>query len=66
MDRNQFMLKTVDKKSKRVIYLLKVLYLVPELCFMTGMTDKMRADFNLNKDIAVTTKCSAGERMKNT
>jgi aubergine-like protein len=66
VDRNQFMLKTVDKKSKRVIYLLKVLYLVPELCFMTGMTDKMRADFNLNKDIAVTTKCGAGERMKNT
>jgi hypothetical protein len=33
---------------------------------MTGMTDKMRADFMLNKDIAQTTKCAAGERMKNT
>ena len=33
---------------------------------MKGMTDKMRADFNLNKDISITTKCPAGERMKNT
>ncbi|MFO0131392.1 MAG: hypothetical protein ACK52J_05655 [bacterium] len=33
---------------------------------MTGMTDKMRADFNLQKDISVTTKCGATERMKNT
>lgn len=40
------------------------MYLVPELCFMTGMTDKMRADFTLNKDIANTTKCAAGDRMK--
>ena len=40
--------------------------MVPELCFMTGITDKMRADFNLNKDIAATTKCAAGDRMKQT
>ena len=40
--------------------------MVPELCFMNGMTDKMRADFNLQKDISVTTKCGATERMKNT
>lgn len=40
------------------------MYLVPELCLVTGMTDKMRADFHLNKDIAVTTKCGAGDRMK--
>jgi hypothetical protein len=33
---------------------------------MTGMTDKMRADFNLQKDVSVTTKCGASERMKNT
>jgi len=30
---------------------------------MTGMTDKMRADFNLNKDISETTKCPANERI---
>ncbi len=54
------------KSQKRFFILYKVLFLVPELCFMTGMTDKMRADFNLNKDIAATTKCPASERMKNT
>jgi hypothetical protein len=27
---------------------------------MTGMTAKMRADFNLNKEIAETTKLAAG------
>ena len=40
------------------------MYLIPELCNMTGLTDKMRADFMLNKDIANTTKCSLNERMK--
>ena len=57
----------MDKKSKKVhkIYEQEI-YLVPELCYMTGMTDKMKADFNLNKDISVTTKSSAGDRMKNT
>jgi aubergine len=59
-DKNQFLIKTLDKKSKRA------LYLIPEFCFMTGLTDKMRADFNLNKDIATTTKCPPSERMKNT
>ncbi len=31
------------------------MYLIPELCVMTGFTDKMRNDFNLNKDISQTT-----------
>ena len=41
----------MDKKSKKVhkIYEQEI-YLVPELCYMTGMTDKMKADFNLNKE----------------
>jgi len=25
--------------------------LIPELCYMTGLTDAMRANFNLMKDI---------------
>jgi hypothetical protein len=33
---------------------------------MTGMTDKMRQDFNLNKDISETTKCPASERILKT
>jgi hypothetical protein len=30
---------------------------------MTGFTDKMRGDFNLNKDIAETTKQNPQQRM---
>ncbi len=30
------------------------------------MTDKMRSDFNLNKDISETTKCPANERILKT
>lgn len=28
------------------------IYLVPELCIMTGLTDDMRGDFNMMKDLA--------------
>ncbi|CAH3013726.1 unnamed protein product [Porites evermanni] len=30
--------------------------LVPELCFLTGLTDEMRSDFSLMKDLAVHTR----------
>nr|AIY62327.1 piwi [Fimbriaphyllia ancora] len=32
------------------------LFLVPELCFLTGLTDEMRNDFALMKDLAVHTR----------
>ncbi|XP_020631825.1 piwi-like protein 1 isoform X2 [Orbicella faveolata] len=32
------------------------LFLVPELCFLTGLTDEMRNDFMLMKDLAVHTR----------
>ena len=59
-EKNQFLLKNVDKRSNQTIFL------IPEFCFMTGMTDKMRSDFNLNKDISETTKCPANERIVKT
>ncbi|GFS54318.1 piwi-like protein 2 [Nephila pilipes] len=34
----------------------KLICLVPELCFMTGLTDDMRNDFKVMKDIAVYTR----------
>ena len=40
------------------------MFLIPELCVMTGFTDKMKNDFNLNKDISATTLCSPSDRMK--
>ena len=33
--------------------------IVPELCFMTGLTDAMRADFRLMKDLAQITHTDA-------
>ncbi len=40
------------------------IYLVPELCFMTGLTDEMRANFQLMKQMAVITKGDANQKMK--
>jgi len=33
---------------------------------MTGLTDQMRSDFHLMKDIAETTKCDPGQRLQTT
>ncbi len=34
-------------------------FLVPELCYMTGLTDRQRNDFRLMKTIATVTKLNA-------
>uniref|UniRef100_A0A8C1WWW8 Piwi-like RNA-mediated gene silencing 1 n=1 Tax=Cyprinus carpio TaxID=7962 RepID=A0A8C1WWW8_CYPCA len=36
--------------------------LVPEFCYLTGLTDKMRADFNIMKDLASHTRLSPEQR----
>ncbi|CAL1616189.1 unnamed protein product [Knipowitschia caucasica] len=36
--------------------------LVPELCYLTGLTDKMRSDFNIMKDLSVHTRLSPEDR----
>nr|XP_003227897.2 PREDICTED: piwi-like protein 1 [Anolis carolinensis] len=38
--------------------------LVPELCFLTGLTDKMRSDFSVMKDLAVHTRLAPEQRMR--
>lgn len=38
--------------------------LVPELCFMTGLSEEMRADFNLKKDLSVHTRLSPEDRYR--
>ena len=37
--------------------------LIPELCYMTGLTPKMRANFNLMKDINKELQKSGAERL---
>ncbi|KAK7934231.1 hypothetical protein WMY93_005127 [Mugilogobius chulae] len=36
--------------------------LVPELCYLTGLTDKMRSDFNIMKDLSVHTRLNPEAR----
>jgi len=38
------------------------LCLIPELCFMCGLTDEMRADFSVMKDLAVHTRVTPAQR----
>ena len=42
----------------------QIICLVPELCFMTGLTETARADFKVMKDVANYTRLSARERIK--
>ncbi|CAG9313019.1 unnamed protein product [Blepharisma stoltei] len=39
-------------------------YLIPEFCVLTGLTDEMRADFNIMKDMANATKKEPQERLQ--
>jgi aubergine-like protein len=40
----------------------QIIYLIPELCSMTGYTDEMRADFHIMKDISEHTRPSPSAR----
>ena len=42
----------------------QIICLVPELCFMTGLTDNARSDFKVMKDVAIYTRLSARDRIK--
>ena len=57
-DTNQPVLVSVDKRtSQRMI-------LIPELCQMTGLTDSMRANFSLMKEMAQITNTDARRRVQ--
>ncbi|KAM9330875.1 piwi-like protein 1 [Gastrophryne carolinensis] len=40
------------------------IFLIPEFCFLTGLTDKMRSDFNVMKDLAIHTRLAPEQREK--
>ncbi|XP_059156586.1 piwi-like protein 1 [Physella acuta] len=40
------------------------LYLVPELCTITGLSEQLRSDFNVMKDLGVHTRIGPGDRLK--
>lgn len=55
---NQPLLVCKDLKKNTVIHL------IPEFCYLTGLTDEMRSNFNLMKQMATITKGQPGEKMK--
>ncbi|XP_059156591.1 piwi-like protein 1 isoform X2 [Physella acuta] len=40
------------------------LYLVPELCVITGLSDQLRSDYNVMKDLAAITRIGPTDRLK--
>ena len=40
----------------------KTIALVPELCNLTGLTDQMKADFKVMKDVAQFTRVTPNQR----
>lgn len=64
-DPNQPLL--LNRKSIRVTGSLekvdRFICLVPELCHMTGLTDEMRSDFKVMKDVAQYTRVTPNQRM---
>ena len=57
-DPNQPLLVCKDVKKDTTIHL------IPEFCYLTGLTDEMRSNFNLMKQMATITKGQPGEKMK--
>jgi aubergine len=50
-------------KTRQVGEESKILWLVPELCRLTGLTDDMRNNFQLMKSIADHTRMVPGKRI---
>ncbi|CAB3369856.1 Hypothetical predicted protein [Cloeon dipterum] len=52
----------VTRRQKGMEPVDQMVVLVPELCFMTGLTDEMRKDFKVMKDVAQYTRVSPNQR----
>jgi aubergine-like protein len=53
-----------DKKKRDAEAPPMTIYLVPELCQMTGLSDKMREDFKVMKDVAEHTRVNPMNRVR--
>ncbi|NXC19686.1 PIWL1 protein, partial [Corythaeola cristata] len=53
-----------QSKRKRGTMMPGPVVLIPELCFLTGLTDKMRNDFNMMKDLAMHTRLPPEQRQR--
>lgn len=55
-DLNQPLLVSRPKKKDIKVGRTEILYLLPELCCLTGLSDEARADFSVMKDVAAHTR----------
>lgn len=60
--RQPLLISKVKKKLQNQEKIEQLICLVPELCFMTGLTDEMRSDFKVMKDIATYTRVTPNQR----
>ncbi|XP_063807045.1 piwi-like protein 1 isoform X2 [Pseudophryne corroboree] len=60
-DRRQAMIVSIPRKPKPGVT-DGAIVLVPELCNLTGLTDRMRSDFNVMKSLAVHTRLPPDQR----
>jgi aubergine-like protein len=63
-DKAQPMLVSMPKKSDIRRGQTKPIYLVPELCTLTGLSEEVRADFRVMKDVAEFTRVGPAGRTK--
>ncbi|NXW49861.1 PIWL1 protein, partial [Nyctiprogne leucopyga] len=62
-DLNQPVLVSQSKRRRGTMMPGPVV-LIPELCFLTGLSEKMRNDFNMMKDLAVHTRLPPEQRQR--
>nr|CAQ03960.1 piwi-like protein 2 [Isodiametra pulchra] len=63
VDRSQPLLVHIDKKRRNPEIEPTNIYLVPELCQLTGLSDKMREDFRVMKDVGAHTRVAPRDRL---
>ncbi|KAK2142285.1 hypothetical protein LSH36_977g02059 [Paralvinella palmiformis] len=51
-----------EQKGKRHQAQLDMICLIPELCYITGLTDEIRKDFRVMKDLSLHTRLSPAQR----
>ncbi|XP_074640256.1 piwi-like protein 1 isoform X2 [Tubulanus polymorphus] len=62
LDAGQPLLISKPKASDKRRGMTEDILLVPELCVLTGLSDQMRSDFNVMKDLAVYTRVGPQDR----
>ena len=53
-----------QRKTKEEEEVPSMIYLIPELCRLTGLTDQMKADFKVMKDVAQFTRVTPTQRQE--